>query len=249
VPQGNVLGPILFNIFINDLDDTATARQLLKKFADDTKIGQIIENLSDTQELQAMLDWLCEWAAMWGMSFNVAKCHVMHVGRHNIGTEYTMNGVKLAATSERDVGVIISDNLKQADQCKKAAQTASTVLAQIYRAFHYRYRCTYVGLYKQYVWPHLEFATPAWAPSNQGNIDTLERVQEQAVKAVSGLRGHTYSERLQELGLPTLVQRREEADMIMTYKLLSDSDKITVQNGSRKRPREGQHGTPAAVTT
>jgi hypothetical protein len=226
VPQGSVLGPILFNIFINDLDDTATARQLLKKFADDTKIGQIIESLSDAQELQATLDRLCEWAATWGMAFNVAKCHVMHVGRHNIGAEYTMNGVRLSATTkERDVGVIISDNLKQADQCKKAAHTASTVLAQIHRAFHYRDRCTYVGLYKQYVRPHLEFATPAWAPGNQGDIDTLERVQERAVRAVSGLRGRTYSERLREIGLPTLVQRREEADMIMTYKLLSDSDK------------------------
>jgi hypothetical protein len=127
VPQGSVLGPILFNIFINDLDDMATAKQLLNKFADDTKIGQIIESQSDVQELQATLDRLGRWAATWGMAFNVAKCHVMHVGRHNSGAEYTMNGEKLAATTkERDVGVIISDNLKQADQCKKAAQTAST---------------------------------------------------------------------------------------------------------------------------
>jgi hypothetical protein len=225
VPQGSVLGPILFNIFINDLDDAATARQLLKKFADDTKVGQVIENQGDAQELQSTLDKLCEWAATWGMTFNVDKCHVMHVGRHNIRAEYKMNGIRLASTTkERDVGVIICDNLKQAEQCKKAAQTASTVLAQIQRAFHYRDRNTYVGLYKQYVRPHLEFATPAWAPGNQGDIDTLERVQERAVRAVSGLRGRTYSERLLELGLPTLAQRREEADMIMTFKLLSDSE-------------------------
>jgi hypothetical protein len=82
-----------------------------------------------------------------------------------------------------------------------------------------------VGLYKQYVRPHLEFATPAWVPGNQGDIDTLERIQEQAVRAVSGLRGRTYRERLREIGLPTLVQRCKEADMIMTYKLLSDSEK------------------------
>jgi hypothetical protein len=225
VPQGSVLGPILFNIFINDLDDMATAKQLLKKFADDTKIGQIIESQSDVQELQATLDRLCGWATTWGMAFNVAKCHVMHVGRHNSGAEYTMNDEKLAATTkERDIGVIISDNLKQADQCKKAAQTASTVLAQIHRAFHYRDRRTYVGLYKQYVRPHLEFATPAWAPWNQGDIDTLEKVQERAVKAVSGLQSRVYSDRLLELGLPTLSHRREEADMIMAYKLISDSD-------------------------
>jgi hypothetical protein len=82
------------------------------------------------------------------MCFNVQKCHVMHVGRRNTHAEYFMNGQKLSATSaERDVGVIISDDLKQADQCMKAAQTAGTVLGQIHRAFHYRDRHTYLGLY------------------------------------------------------------------------------------------------------
>jgi hypothetical protein len=223
VPQGSVLGPVLFNIFINDLDDEATVRQILKKFADDTKVGQIIEGRNDSVELQATLTRLCQWATRWGMAFNVQKCHVMHVGRSNPCYEYVMNGEKLAATnSERDIGVIIASNLKPADQCKKAAQTASTVLAQIHRAFHFRDRNTYVKLYKQYVRPHLEFATPAWAPWNQGDIEVLERVQERAIKAVSGLRGRTYSERLQELGLPTLAQRRVEADMVLTYKILSD---------------------------
>jgi hypothetical protein len=70
--------------------------------------------------------------------------------------------------------------------------------------------------------PHLEFATPAWAPWNQGDIDILERVQE---RAVSGLQGRTYEDRLRELGLPTLAERRAEADLIMAFKILSDSDK------------------------
>jgi hypothetical protein len=157
------------------------------------------------------------------MAFNVQKCHVMHVGRSNPCTGYTMNGEKLAATdSERDIGVIITNNLKPAEQCRKAAQTASTVLAQIHRAFHFRDRNTYVNLYKQYVRPHLEFSTPAWASWNQGDIEVLERVQERAIKAVSGLRGRTYAERLRELGLPTLAQRRVEADMVLTYKILSE---------------------------
>jgi hypothetical protein len=226
VPQGSVLGPILFNIFINDLDEVATARQLLKKFADDTKLGQVINDNSDVLELQATLDRLCRWADTWGMMFNVQKCHVMHVGRNNIKAKYTMNGHQHASTeAERDVGVIFRDNLKPADQCRKAAQTASTVLAQIQRAFHYRDKNTYVSLYKQYVRPHLEFATPAWAPWNQGDIDVLEKVQERAIRAVSGLKGRAYSDRLGELNLPTLAQRREEADLIMAYKILSDSDK------------------------
>jgi hypothetical protein len=187
----------------------------LKKFADDTKLGQIIEQASDAVELQATLNRLCDWATTWGMAFNVQKCHVMHVGRNNPCAEYTMNGIKLAATEmERDVGVVVSSDLKQAEQCRKAAQTAGAVLGQIHRAFHYRDRYTYLNLYKQYVRPHLEFAAPAWAPWNRGDIACLEKIQERAVEAVSGLRGRTYSERLKELDLPSLEERRREADMV-----------------------------------
>jgi hypothetical protein len=82
-----------------------------------------------------------------------------------------------------------------------------------------------VSLYKQYLRPHLEFAMPAWSPWTQGDIDTLERVQERAVRAVLGLNSRDYRERLRELGMTTLSQRREEADLIMAYKIISDSDK------------------------
>jgi hypothetical protein len=98
VPQGSVLGPVLFSIFINDLDSAATIRQFLKKFADDTKLGQIVNSVEDVRELQDTLNRLCEWADMWGMAFNVQKCHVMHVGRNNPRAEYSMNGVKLDTT-------------------------------------------------------------------------------------------------------------------------------------------------------
>jgi hypothetical protein len=247
VPQGSVLGPVLFSIFINDLDETATAKQFLKKFADDTKLGQIIEQASDTAELQATLNRLCDWASTWGMAFNVQKCHVMHVGRNNPRAEYTMNGIKLAATEmERDVGVVVCSDLKQAEQCRKAAQTAGAVLGQIHRAFHYRDRHTYLNLYKQYVRPHLEFAAPAWSPWNRGDIVCLEKIQERAVKAVSGLRGRTYSERLKELDLPSLEERRREADMVQVYKIMCDEDSeysekwfTKMENGRQTRRTTG----------
>jgi hypothetical protein len=72
--------------------------------------------------------------------------------------------------------------------------------------------------------PHLEFAAPAWYPWNRGDITCLERIQERAVKAVSGLRGRTYSERLRELDLPSLEDRRKEADMVQKYKIIGDQD-------------------------
>jgi Reverse transcriptase (RNA-dependent DNA polymerase) len=113
VPQGSVLGPLLFNIFINDLDSTVTANQLIKKFADDTKIGHVIAYNESAAELQSTLDRLHTWSTVWGMEFNVKKCHVLHVGRNNPAHVYKLGGQNLAATnSERDVGVQISDTLK-----------------------------------------------------------------------------------------------------------------------------------------
>ena len=225
VPQGSVLGPVLFLIFINDLDMETTANQIIKKFADDTKIAQFIRKDEDAAELQATLDRLTAWATKWGMEFNVGKCHVMHVGKNNPRHAYSMCGLQLQQTKEeRDIGVTVSDNLKPGQQCRKAAQTASTVLGQIMRSFHYRDRHIYLNLYKQYVRPHLEFSVAAWAPWTQEDCETLERVQKRAVKAVSGLKGQTYEQKLEELKLPSLMDRRREIDMVLTYKLINESD-------------------------
>ena len=225
VPQGSVLGPVLFVLFINDLDKMAMDRQIIKKFADDTKLAQVIEGPRDSQELQESLDRLCAWAATWGMSFNIAKCHVMHVGLHNPHTVYKMDGVELATTeTERDIGVLVCSNLKPALQCKRAAQTASTVLGQITRAFHFRDRHTFLQLYVQYVRPHLEFAVTAWSPWTVADRECLEAVQKRAVRAISGLRGNTYEEKLKELGLPSLLDRRKEMDMVQTYKMVNKVD-------------------------
>jgi ribonuclease P/MRP protein subunit RPP40 len=118
------------------------------------------------------------WAEEWGMVFNVDKCKVMHVGRHNPQYEYYTKGQKLETTEEeKDVGVIVTRNLKPSTQCHKAATRATAVLNQLRKNFHYRDRRTFVRLYKQYVRPHLEFASPAWSPWNLGDQEELEKVQ------------------------------------------------------------------------
>ena len=91
VPQGSVLGPLLFIIFINDLDASAATVDVIKKFADDTKLGQDVTDPRRCEALQASLDGLVEWAATWGMQFNVAKCKVLHLGARNTKHVYTMN--------------------------------------------------------------------------------------------------------------------------------------------------------------
>ena len=122
---------------------------------------------------------------------------------------------------EKDIGVLVSNNLKPSDHCAKAAKTANTVLGQIARAFHFRDRHTFVQLYKLYVRPHLEFAAPAWSPWTKSDIESLERVQKRALAMVSGLGQRNYYERLTELNMTTLEERRVELDMVEVYKIMT----------------------------
>ena len=113
VLQGSVLGPLLFVIFINDIDKCAEHISIILKFAHDTKVGNRAATQEERDRLQACLDRLTEWADKWCMSFNTDKCKVLHVGRSNPQGVYTMNGTPLAVTEkERDIGVIISHTLK-----------------------------------------------------------------------------------------------------------------------------------------
>lgn len=176
------------------------------------------------------------------MAFNFAKCKIMHVGKNNPGFEYFMRGTKISTTDEeRDIGVIITKNLKPAAQCEKAAGRAKSVLNQFGRLFHYRDRHIFVKLYKQYVLPHLEFSSPAWAPWYVGDKEVLEKVQERAVRMVSGLTGTTYEERCKELGLETLQCRRDRQDMSLVHRYLESEDqKLFTLAGGEGRARTRQ---------
>jgi len=85
VPQGSVLGPVLFLILINDLDCGIISSIL--KFADDTKLFGTVNSRDDSQILQHDLRKLSDWSQDWQMAFNVEKCKVMHLGRTNINSK------------------------------------------------------------------------------------------------------------------------------------------------------------------
>jgi len=247
VPQGSVLGPILFLIFINDLDNAVKLIEILKKFADDTKVGNKSRTAEERAALQAALDELYAWAEQWGMEFNLKKCKVMHVGHGNVRHQYTMGGHVLTSTDEEtDIGVTVNRNLKPGAQCRKAAATAQAVLSQLVRAFHFRDRHIFVRLYLQYVRPHLEFCTPAWSPWAEADIECLERVQRRAVGMVSGLNSNHYEDRLAELGLTTLEERRHQLDMLQVYKVLNKKDKVNSEHWFEMAAAGERHTRAAA---
>jgi ribonuclease P/MRP protein subunit RPP40 len=108
--------------------------------------------------------------------------------------------------------VTINKNLKLTAQCVKTAGTTTAKLNHIRKNFHYRDRYFFLRLCKQYVRPHLDFAVPAWSSWLKGDIETLEKVQEKAVKMVAGLQSRDYEDRCRELGLDTLEKRREKQE-------------------------------------
>ena len=233
---------------INDLDLAVNDEMsILNKFADDTKAARVIRTEADSRLVQETLDKLVEWTQTWGMEFNVSKCEVMHVGKRNKEYSYTMNGQHLNTTEEvRDLGVLLTKNLKPTAQCARAAKTARAVLGQISRAFQYRDKRTFVQLYKMYVRPHLEFAVQAWAPWTQTDIEVLEKVQQRAIGMVAGMRARDYQGRLAELDMTTLHERRHQADMHFVYRTVTGKDNVRADTWFRPAaggPRQTRNAT------
>ena len=234
VPQGSVLGPILFLVFINDIDcalDAATT--ILFKFADDSKLLQPVATESDRQRLQEAINSLHKWCLDWGMMLNLGKCKVMHFGHNNPHYSYVIDGyapaghIVEATSEEKDLGVLLHNSGKPSVQCAAAAKKGNQVLGQMARAFTYRDQ-TWVRLYMTYVRPHLEYAVQSWNPWLKADIECLENVQKRAIKMVSGLRSSSYLDRLKEVGLTTLEARRARGDMLLTWRMQSGN--LDVEN-------------------
>ena len=136
VPQGSVLGPILFLVYINDLEEGVTGKIL--KFADDTKLFRKVKEIGDKQNLQDDIDKLVKWSDKWQMLFNFGKCKCLHTGSGNTGMNYEMGGTILSKTvKEKDLGVTMNANMKVSEQCRIAASKGNQVLGMIRRNITY----------------------------------------------------------------------------------------------------------------
>jgi hypothetical protein len=241
VPQGSVLGPTLFAIFIADVPLEVSTHVSL--FADDTKVYSAVPDRSSSNQLNTDLQKLHQWSQKMQMKFHPDKCKVMHLGNKNQKAPYTLpnEGVThtlAEATTEKDLGVTIDNQLRFSDHVDSCVSKANRVLGCLRHTFKHLNKDAFLQLYKALVRPHLEYASCVWSPQLKKDQDAIERVQRRATKLVKGLRELPYDERLRELGLPSLKFRRRRADLIQTYKIIHCKDKLEQTTRCQKCPNK-----------
>ncbi|KAL7630702.1 UNVERIFIED_CONTAM: hypothetical protein RMT77_019088 [Armadillidium vulgare] len=225
VPQGSVLGPILFIVYVNDIDKNVLSN--ISKFADDTKIGNRITCENDYQVLQSDSNKIVNWSKTWQMKFNIDKCKVLHFGSRNIEYNYVIDDSDInVVDEEKDLGVLISKDLKFAKQCADPVKKANKALGFIARNFEYKSKNIILPLYKSLLRPHLEYAVQFWSPYLKKDIDKIERIQKRATKLIPELRGKSYVQRLRELDIHSLETRRLKGKLIEVFKILNKFDNV-----------------------
>jgi hypothetical protein len=176
MPQGSVLGPVLFVIYINDLPENVSCQT--KMFADDTKLFGVANGPQDHQQMQQSISSVCGWSHTWQLGFNVGKCKAMHIGKSNPNTQYVMEGNPLTTVEEEtDLGVTIDKGLTFAAHVAKKVSKANQILGLIRRTFRWLDKDAFLYLYKAKVSPHLEYATTAWSMSRKHEARLIIGVQ------------------------------------------------------------------------
>ena len=225
VPQGTVLGPILFIIMIDDLD-CDLIQSVASKYADDTRVTATISNPEDATQFQIELDnKIYPWAPANNMSLNGDKFEHLHVGNnlHQMKSSYKDPSGNIIDEKEhiKDLGVIISNNLTWSKQITEIVAKARVMSGWALRTFSTRDRDPMITIWNAQIRPILDYCSPLWSPSpnNYGNIDLLETTQRSFTRRVKGTENLDYAQRLKLLKMYSVQRRHERYKIIYLYKI------------------------------
>jgi hypothetical protein len=214
VPQGTVMGPLLFLIYVNDITDVT--RSSLRLFADDTMLYRPINNEADTQILQSDLNRLSEWIDKWLLKINIDKCvhlRVTSCKRHSENSpSYLLNGNILPQQdSTKYLGVTISSNLKWTKHWNETCNKANSMLGLLRRNLNGASKQAKRIAYQSLVRSKLEYATDVTDPHTKGSIKQIEMVQRRGLRFISAdyRRSSSVREMRGSIGIDLLETRRK----------------------------------------
>lgn len=217
-PQGSVLGPLLFSLYVNDLDEGIIG--FLLKFADDCKLFNVVMNEQQQRVLQQDLFKLEDWCNKWLLTFNVKKCGVMHFGSKNNCFDYMLcNNILSELLEEVDLGVTIDNRVTFRKHIVNVVQKANKVIGMICRTFVNKDERIIMPLYKSMIRPVLDYCSQIWYPVLRRDIVLIEKVQHKVTKLIDSVKHLSYEQRLQKLQLFTLETRRLRYDLIEVFKI------------------------------
>ena len=228
IPQGTILGPLLFLLYINDLPKVV--KGMISLYADDSKLYQVTNSVSDCISLAEDVLNVQEYFSEWQLKLNIPTCGVLHMGSSGIEFPYRLNGfVTESGETCRDLGISVTSSLSVSSHCAKVFRLASFRLRQFFKTFTCCDRDFLLFLYITYIRPLVESSTPIWNPYLLSDINKIESVQRKFTKRLPGLRHFSYSERLHQLKLCSLETRRIHFDLILMYKIVHQIIDITFE--------------------
>ena len=223
VPQGSVLGPLIFLILISDIDSDIL-HSLIASFADDTRATKGLKCENDAADLQNDLFRIYQWAERNNMEFNSLKFELIRYGRINDlkdSTSYISPNWKIIEEKEhvKDLGVTMSNDCSFKTHINNIIESAKRISSWIFRTFSTREKIPMLTLYKSLVRPILEYCSVLWAPMAKGEIQRLEEIQQSFLRKIKGA-DKNYHKVLKDLNLYSLERRRERYIILQVWKML-----------------------------
>ena len=223
VPQGSVIGPLLFLIYIGDIDDEVTAKVLV--YVDDSKVKDKIVNKDDVMKLQEELDKIYMWEEANNMKFNPDKFELLRYGKNVDLKETTMYFTsKMEKVIEqvnwtKDLGVILEDTGSFNSQIEKVCKKVRQKCGWILRTFYTRNLSFMRYMWNTYVQPHIDYCSQLWSPHDGGNLQRIEKLLQSFTARIPAIRHLNYWERLKSIRMNSEQRRLERYKIIYAWKI------------------------------